>query len=356
MVQQPQGELEFRNAARRIEQANSGDPDLGPLALLPGVWANLRDPADPASGPLNGRGWNMIALPFATAPPPAGFNYRLLMNQYNERMVVTTKDTRVPNRGIQPNPPVAPTTETDQELVALDYEQGVVHIATEDFPVSPLKQPIPAAIHHEPGLFLFMKNQTDGPIDIARLGTIPHGDSLLALGDSEPPTPGPPTIPPFSGLPIGIANPDPATSRYLEPYQHFIANPFGNLFRPDQTHALLVDGLGSLGPIRQTTTLRFSTKIATGGIVNIPFVVDQANATEMESTFWIMELEELAPDGQPRLIMMYQQVVMLDFFKRTDDVRGLIKWPHVSINTMERISANAPPPPLVSAEISYQAL
>ncbi|WP_198575864.1 heme-binding protein [Caulobacter hibisci] len=340
---------------RKIEQAQSGDPDLGPLALLPGIWANLRDPQKPDEGPLNGRGWNMIALPFATAPGE-GFNYRLLMNQYNERLVITTKDTGVPNRGIQPNPPVAPTTETDQALVALDYEQGVVHIATADFPASPLKQPVPSAIHHEPGLFLFMKNQTDGPIDIARLGTIPHGDSILALGDSEPPTPGAPVIPPFSGLPIGVGNPDPETSRYLAPYKHFIDNPFENLFRPDQTHALLVASLGALGPIKQTTTLRFSTKISTAGIINIPFVVDQANPTEMESTFWIMELEELGSDGLPRLIMMYHQVVMLDFFKRTDNVRGLIKWPHVSINTMERISAEPPPAPLASAEITCDAL
>ena len=355
MAQQTDSELEYVNAARRIERARSGDPDLGPLALLPGVWANLRDPDSPDDGPLNGRGWNMIALPFAT-PPGGGFNYRLLMNQYNERLVITTKDTGVPNRGIQPNPPVAPTTETDQALVALDYEQGIVHIQTEDFPPSPLTQPIGAAIHHEPGLFLFMKNQTDGPIDIARLGTIPHGDSLLALGDSEPPVAGPPVIPPFSGLPIGVGNPNPATSPYLAPYQHFIANPFRGLFSPDATHALLVAALGGLGPVRQTTRLHFSTKIATGGIVNIPFIVDQANATEMESTFWILELEEPAPDGQPRLIMMYHQVVMLDFFKRTDNVRGLIKWPHVSINTMERISAEAPPPPLASYQITSQAL
>lgn len=341
-MEQFQGNFAYKNAARRIVVAQSGDPDLGPLALLPGTWANLRDPEDRDAGPFDGRGWNMIALPFATLPNE-GFNYRLLMNQYNERLVITTKDTGVPNRGIQPNPPTGPTAETDQKIVALDYEQGVVHIATDDSPSSGLKQPVGAAIHHEPGLFLFMKNQTNGPIDIARLGTIPHGDSLLALGESEPPNAGKPTIPEFSGLPIGIANTDPATSPYLAPYKHFIDAPFLNLFKPDQTHALLVAGLDSLGPVRQTTTLRFSTTVATGGIVNIPFIVDQANATEMESTFWIMELEELGDDGMPRLIMIYHQVVMLEFFPRSDGVEGLIKWPHVSINMMERITPAARP-------------
>jgi len=360
-MEQPEEELEYKNAARKIEIAQIGDPDLGPLALLPGIWANIHDTDHPDSGPLNGRGWNMIALPFAT-PLGGGFNYRLLMNQYNERLVITTKDTGVPNRGIQPNPPVpqpVPPVQaiaTDQAVVALDYEQGVSHIATGDFPVSDLTQPINAAIHHEPGLFLFMKNQTDGPIDIARLGTIPHGDSLLALGDSEDPIAGPPTIPPFSGLPIGLGNPDPATSRYLEPYKHFMDNPFENLFNPNETHALLVLGLGGLGPVRQTTRLHFSTKVPAGGILNIPFVIDQANATEMESTFWIMELEELGENGLPRLIMMYHQVVMLEFFKRTDGVRGLIKWPHVSINMMERIPDAPRPATLESVDISYESI
>lgn len=353
MAQQPIGKNALANLARRITQAVPGDPDLGPLKLLPGTWANLRNPNDPTSGPFNGRGWNMIALPFATQAG-ASFNYRLLVNQYNERLIIMTKDTGVPNRGIQPNPPTGRTAETDQELVALDYEQGVVHIETEDFPSSLLTQPVGAAIHHEPGLFLFMKSQTENGIDIARLGTVPHGNSLLALGASESPINGPPVIPSFSGLPIGIGNANPATSAYLAPYQHFITNPFRGLFRPDQTHALLVAALTSLGAIKRTTTLRFATTISTAGIVNIPFIKKQADATEMDVTFWIMELEEADQDGQPRLIMMYHQVVMLDFFARTDGTSGLIKWPHVSINTMERISGA--PAPLTMSDITSEAI
>jgi hypothetical protein len=349
----------YSNARRVLTPAVAGDPDLGPLQLLPGTWANLRDPANPADGPLPGRGWNLIALPFAT-PPGAGFNYRVLMNQYNERLVITTKDTAVPNRGIRPNPPTGgATTETDQALVALDYEQGVVHIATDDSPSSSLTQPVGSAIHHEPGLFLFMKSQVDDGVDIARLGTIPHGDSVLALGRSTPPASGPPSIPATSALPIGVANQNPATSPYLAPYLHFIRNPFLGVvpppfqgFRPDAVHLLLEDAIRSLGPVRQTTTLRFSTAVKTGGIVNIPFIVEQANATEMESTFWILELEELGVGGSPRVIMLYLQVVMLDFFRRTDGQDGLIKWPHVSINTLERLPGHPPLATLISEDIA----
>jgi hypothetical protein len=361
MGQQSASAFELSNVTRTLSSARQGDSDLGPLQLLPGTWGNLRDPQNPSSGPLPGRGWNLIALPFAT-PPGSGFNYRVLMNQYNERLIITTKDTGVPNRGIQPNPPGTggiPTTETDQSLVALDYEQGIVHISTDDNPSSTLRQPPGSAIHHEPGLFLFMKNQTERGIDIARLGTIPHGDSLLALGASTTPADGPPVIPPTSALPIGIGNASADTSPYLAPYQHFIQNPFRGVlpppfpgFRPDAVHLLLADAIPSLGPVRRTTTLKFSTKIETGGIVNIPFITNQANATEMESTFWIMELEALGPDGRARLIMQYMQIVMLEFFGRRDGQPGLIKWPHVSINTMERLPDISSPAAMTTADIA----
>ena len=82
----------FRHANRRITGAISGDLELGPLRLLPGIWKN-----DPN---LLGHGWNMIALPFATAAG-GGLNYRLLLNQYNEELKFTLVDKAVPNRGIR---------------------------------------------------------------------------------------------------------------------------------------------------------------------------------------------------------------------------------------------------------------
>jgi hypothetical protein len=57
--------------SRKLKVAHTGDEKLGPLKLLPGTWSNLPG--------LPGRGWNMIALPYATglAGTP---NYRLLLN------------------------------------------------------------------------------------------------------------------------------------------------------------------------------------------------------------------------------------------------------------------------------------
>ena len=78
----------------------------------------------------------MIALPFVTEPPPAGFNYRLLMNQYNEELKFTLVDKGVPNRGIPRN---GAATEPDQFVVTLDYQQSITQIAADDFP-GPLRE------------------------------------------------------------------------------------------------------------------------------------------------------------------------------------------------------------------------
>ena len=74
------------------------------------------------------------------------------------------------------------------------------------------------------------------------------------------------------------------------------------------------------------------------GIVYIPFIDRQADAAVMRSTFWIMELDEMDAHGQPRLVLAYSQFIFLDFFDRRDGKPGLIRWPHTSINMMEKIA------------------
>lgn len=314
---------EYRASGRRISLAKTGDEDLGPLKLLPGTWTN--------TGGFEGRGWNMISLPFAAPDNP--FNYRLLLNQYNEELKFTLIDKGVPNRGIAG--PGGPNT--DQFVVTLDFEQGIKQIAAADSPNSGLAGDPDLAIHHEPGLFIHMLNERTNDLDIARLSTIPHGDSVLALGRSEI-IDGPPSIPSINGLPTGVP-PSVENNPYLAPYKHFVDNPFvGTVgapgfpgFNPVTPHELLVAGIPD--DVTRTTILRMDTTIETGGIKNIPFVVKQANAATMTSTFYIMER-----GGPDNMALAYSQVVMLDFFPRRDGHPGLIGWPHVSINTMEKVS------------------
>ena len=324
---------ELRQRGRRVELAQTGDPDLGPLQLLPGTWKNV--PGRPE------RGWNMIALPFAGGPA----NYRLLVNEYTEQLTFSLVDKAVPNRGISANVPAA--SATDQLVVTLDYEQVIAQSDSADFPVSGLAGGPGQAIHHEPGLLLHMLNE-GGDLDIARLSAIPHGDSVLALGRSRR-HPGKPEIPKVNGLPIGRIRQNIAADIYFEPYRHFHQHPFMGTrtdvgfpgfdpVRPDRLLRRANRGV----PITRTTELMVDSELGTGGVSNIPFIVRQADAGALRSTFWIQELKELDSAGQPRLRLQYLQVVLLNFFSpRGDGLPGQASWPHVSINTLEKVAGSA---------------
>ena len=78
--------------------------------------------------------------------------------------------------------------------------------------------------------------------------------------------------------------------------------------------------------------LLLDTSAEPGGIRNIPFVVKQANASRMKSTFWINELVEQDAEGNPKLQLQYLQVVILEFFPRRDGLPGRIEWP-TSVST-----------------------
>ncbi|TMO55830.1 heme-binding protein [Pseudoalteromonas aurantia] len=305
---------EQQPSQRVLKKATGSEEALGPFTHLPGVWKN--------TGQLSGHGWNMIALPF----PTGELNYRLLNNQYNETLTFQLVDKNVPNRGIN----------GDQEVETIDYVQQIEQIAAADFPDSGLAGGAGLAIHHEPGLWLYMKNHTTDDLNIARLSSIPHGDSLMALGKSAQSKTGF-EIPKISGLPIGVdqnleANP------YLKPYLHFHNNLFENVFDPTQPNELLNKAILPFfqqGKIANVTQLKVDSTLASGGVNNIPFVVRQANAGQVEATLWIYELTEKHPNGEPKMLLQYSQIVMLDFFERKGE-QGLIRWPHVSINTLEK--------------------
>jgi hypothetical protein len=240
----------------------------------------------------------------------------------------------VPNRGVDDTH----NQQTDQFVVTLDYEQMIHQVAVTDRPQSNVAGAPGLAIHHEPGLFLNMANLTTDGIDVARLASIPHGDSALALGTSSE-VKGVVQIPSVNGLPVGV-NQD-LGNPYLEPYQHFHANPFvGTVvdpgfqgFDPTAPHLLLT--LANQGVnVQATTVLQMDTTISSGGISNIPFIVKQANAAAMKATFWIQKLG----GDTPKLRLQYLQIVELEFFPRRDGLPGGIIWPHVSINTLNKVS------------------
>jgi hypothetical protein len=315
---------------RKLEPAQFDDPELGPFKLLPGTWVNPENSVP--------RGWNLIALPFPlpVAQPPGGRpGFRLLLNKYSEVLKFNLVDKAVPNRG-QGGPPGG-TNRVDQLVVTIDYEQSIKQELAADAPESGLAGAPDLAIHHEPGLFLSMSDPFDvGGPDIARLATIPHGDAALALGRSrviDDFTPD--DIPTIDALPIGA--PRSLDNPYLGPYKIFHDDFFDGVFDPTDPTRLLKVVAAGLNVVR-TTILEFDTTLPDAGINNVPFVVNQANASEMQATFFIHELAETDASGKPKLVLQYAQIVQLDFLPRFDGGAGRIQWPHVSINTLEKQS------------------
>jgi hypothetical protein len=321
---------------RRIVRAKRGDPTLGPLTNLPGTWQNAAT------------GWNMIALPVKNGIAPN--NFRLLLNQFDETLVFTDLDSPVPNRG-RPE---------DQFGAALQYIQSVNQLVAVDSIGSTISPIGAAAIHHEPGFFInFTEPLTHGDghlLDLVRLGSIPHGDALNALGFSDSfsnvgaPDISPQAIGDFSSLPIG-AGPRDLANPYLAPYKKFQgpANSFkGNVtvpgfpgFDPNVPLNLLIFAPAGATPpkFKSVTRLILDTNLG-GGIVNTPFVVTQANSAQMRFVMWIEEFED-STAAAPHFQMQYAQRVLLEFFPSLDDPHHKIAWPHISINTLSFVPGSA---------------
>lgn len=327
------------------------------IDLLGGSWTSEK------------QGWNLIALPFGPN------NFRLLMNQYGETLNFNRfADLDVPNRGVISDG----KNGTDQTIDAIAYEQIVHQKAVDDFPPSGLTAKNGDGIHHEPGFFLQLLShastghteedgQPPGPeekLEIARQASIPHGNSVLAMG----------TISTFPGAPDftkdelkedatpeRIGEEDFEKNPYLEPYRYFQNSPFfGNIpttavnlrgeafpgFFPKNANAIL--GFSNPGDrVKETTHLHFDTKyrnkqLTTTPISNIPFVVSEANVTEMHADFWIMELHKEHEAADIEYVMQYSQTVYLEFFDARDGSTNSdgspkkIRWPHVSINTLRK--------------------
>ena len=316
----------YKGQNREVTVATPGEPLLGPFRNLPGVWEG------------SGTGWNMIALPFKPEPG-SPLNYRLLLNQFDETLNFTLVDKGVPQPGLDEDGKV----NTDQVIATLDYEQVVHQTAVTDRPAStvtgspgrrdpPRAGPVPQhaerdrrwtdrgpARHHPP-----RGRRTGARHRVRRRRPTPH------RADQRPPH---------------RRARRSSTSRYLEPYKFFHETPFfGTVpagvpgfpgFDPVEPHKLL-QLANELSPVARTTVIELDTSSEPGGINNIPFIVKQANAVSMKSTFWINELEAKDANGNPRLQLQYAQIVMLDFFDRFDGLPGRIAWPHVSINTLEK--------------------
>jgi hypothetical protein len=253
---------------------------LGPLTDLAGTWV--------------GNGFDLISLPDRHDSHPL----RLQLNATREMLRFTPIGGFVPNRGAE---------QDDILLFGLTYLQRVSDAVTNE------------AMHIEPGLWLNVPSTSVPAANatVVRQASVPHGNSLLAQGTALT-LAGAPTIDPVDSTPTGPAVTPALLVQFVDPplppgiTPPYVKNPNVALER-----AILGQHITS------TVQLTISTT-PSGGIINIPFGVHNANATKLDATFWIETVQQ--PDGSTFLQLQYTQTVILN-------VRGM-DCPHISVATL----------------------
>lgn len=283
---------------------------LGPLTEFPGLWM--------------GTGFNLISRPDFHDNQP----FFLEINGTLENLAFTLIGGDIPNRG---------SFQKDAFLHGVTYLQQVADCVTH------------GALHIEPGLWIHIPPSTVPAVSkstVVRQGTIPHGDSLLAQSTLITTVPTGPTIDPvFSvpftdtvipGLNAKAANPI-TNATYLAQFTNRTLTacclPPGLILNDvvaDPTTVLRAAIQGQ--DITNTVVIVISTTAVQGstGILNIPFVVKNANALQMDAIFWIETVQPTS--GDPFLQLQYVQRVILDF--PPTPTANIIHWPHISAATL----------------------
>lgn len=298
---------------------------LGHLKDLPGTWV--------------GTGFNLIELPNmnqAKPGPPPKDKFKVMLNATSETLTFSEIDGEVVNRG---------NAQGDTKYLGLHYLQQVIDVNL------PQGQ---NGIHLETGLFLNLPGGTAPEIgpSIARLGSIPHGDSLLAQGRSFV-VDGPPVF----NVPVG-ADPTPFTivdgkrqNDTSEAYLSILKNaaappgiPPEAIMNPNLLLEKAIEGQEIIetvvifldaNPVDGVSNVPASEPV--GGITNIPFIKVNANATTLSAIFWIETVRD--KDGTIFKQLQYTQTVLLDFpvFGAPPENKvEQIKWPHITVATLRK--------------------
>jgi len=84
--------------------------------------------------------------------------------------------------------------------------------------------------------------------------------------------------------------------------------------------------------VLSTKTIKISTSLAQGGVLNIPFLKEEASAAKMEATFYIEKVQEGSAIFWQ---LQYIQTVIIDF---PVGGSGIISWPHISVATLRKLA------------------
>lgn len=303
---------EFKARVKALDLAAT----LGALADLPGTWV--------------GEGFNLIEVPnMNQTPNPPPDKFRVILNATSETLTFSPIGGDIINRG---------NAQPDIAYLGLHYLQQVNDV---NLPEGE------NGIHLETGLFLNLPAGTDPAVQptIGRLGSIPHGDSLLAQGRAFE-VQGGPVFTVADPTPFFIVNgvrQNDTSPTYLALLQNAQAPkgiPQDAVMNPN---IILQNAIEGQKIIKMTVIELDANPIPgvanpdavspVGGITNIPFINVNANATSMTAIFWIETVQN--DDGSTFLQLQYTQTVILDFpVFAPDGSVVMISWPHISVATL----------------------
>jgi hypothetical protein len=287
----------FSGAA--LDVSGSRLSPLGPLAELAGSWV--------------GPGFNLGSLPDKQHNNP----FRLQVSATWEMLELTPIGGMIPIRASRQN---------DIALTGLTYRHQIVDGYTRQ------------GLHFEPGLWLNVPSTTDPAQDatvVRQAARIQHGGALLAQGHAFSAAGGP-VIAAVASIPFTGEIPDlnamPATTitfpEYTAPYADTLLPaervPYGlNVAQIIENPTVVLQAAVAGQNIIHTNVITIST-VPAGGIVNIPFIVQNANATRLDAIYWIERVR--GSEGEEFLQLQYVQRIILDF--------NGIRWPQISVATM----------------------
>ena len=277
-------------------QAATAD-SLGPLRDLPGYW--------------EGTGVSIIARPDFNPVNEDGFFLQL--NAVRESIEFTSIGSPVINRG---------SRQDDIAMYGVTYLWRVTDAVTG------------GALHIEPGVLLHVP-RTDVPKadpTVVRLSTIPHGNSLTAVGDYEEIDPtGPPDLPPVNTIPFPLGSEAPPAGT-RNPYRAYdLSADCGHRTSPlpdGITQRIIDDPMnvvrdGMAGKVITHVTRMFTDTRNGGGVANIPFVTENANSVDCEGE---IAVEHVKGPERDYLQLQYHQIALLDY--------GGMRYPHVTVGTL----------------------
>ncbi|HEV2865687.1 MAG TPA: heme-binding protein [Allosphingosinicella sp.] len=295
-------EPEAAEHVRVTRELARADP-LGPLSPLRGLW--------------KGTGFNTIWRPLHDPNNPNQGHF-LELNLTEETLEFTEIAGDIPNRGL---------LQEDLFMNGLHYMQLVSDNHGN-------------GLHLEPGVWLIVPPTSNPrePQTVVRMGSIPHGTTILAQGlvSAEPRAP---IFQDINIKPFPIGRPDqpidfpeadlsiPTQFRSQPPLIDGITQAM-----VDAPNSVLQNAISGQNITRTTNliTTTGQTPVIGGGTANTAFLqgdtAPNAVAARMDAIFWIEEVEE---DGAAVLQLQYTQTVMLDF-------AGL-SWPHVSVATLRQV-------------------